>query len=384
MGLTTCPPFGPGPGVSDPFASWSWSEVTVRTAEIYDPATGRFTTTGDTLDCRTVFAAVKLHGGKVLIAGGDFKTAEIYDPASGKFSLTGALSKPLTGGGAALLPSGQVLFFGDENSGKTAYLYNPKTGHFTRTGDLAVPREEPIATTLQNGKVLILGGTAPGGGAHASVLEAEIYDPATGVFRKTGSSVAEFDWYSLSSTRLWSGKVLVLSGGMSSVTAQLYNPDSEKFDIIGPVPGTRYGCNPPTLLGDGKVLLACSGDSVFDVTRKTLLYDPQSERFLSNPDMITARSDVTATLLADGKVLIAGGEGASKRPGEIPGADLATAELYDPSTGKFSRTGDMNGPRAGHQAILLDDGRVLIVGGSFTRVFTLHKKAFQTEFIDGL
>ena len=68
--------------------------------------------------------------------------------------------------------------------------------------------------------------------------------------------------------------------------------------------------------------------------------------------MVTPRDSHTATLLLDGKVLVAGG-----------GGDLASAELYDPSSGSWTATGNMNGVRGGHTATLLRDGKVLVVGG---------------------
>src|ERR1700722_5035651 len=87
--------------------------------------------------------------------------------------------------------------------------------------------------------------------------------------------------------------------------------------------------------------------------------------FTAVGNMTTERADHTATLLRNGKGLIAGGEGDGFRA-------LASAELYDPSTRTFAPTGSMITPRYAHSATLLADGRVLIAGGvnGDTSVFT--------------
>lgn len=129
------------------------------------------------------------------------------------------------------------------------------------------------------------------------------------------------------------------------------------FTIAGPMVRARVS-HTATLLPNGKVLLA--GGEPSDVTPAFLasaeLYDPVSNTFTATGSMSTERLWQTATLLADGRVLIAGG-----RP--FTSNEVATAEIYDPATGRFTATGSMNVPRAGHAAARLLDGRVLIAGG---------------------
>jgi len=115
-----------------------------------------------------------------------------------------------------------------------------------------------------------------------------------------------------------------------------------------------------TLLQNGKVLIT-GGASEDNGTAwaSAELYDPSTGNFTATGNMMTPRLNHTATLLPDGKVLIAGGQSKSGYPPSV----LQTAELYDPSTGTFTATADMATRRGGHSATLLEDGTVLIAGG---------------------
>jgi hypothetical protein len=120
-----------------------------------------------------------------------------------------------------------------------------------------------------------------------------------------------------------------------------------------------------TALADGRVLVAGGfGADEGELWASTELFDRASGRFVPGPAMLAARQSHTATRLRDGRVLIAGGYGAD-------GRTLASAELFDPATRRFTPTGAMTEPRAGQAAVLLRDGTVLVVGGEASLSHTL-------------
>jgi hypothetical protein len=116
-----------------------------------------------------------------------------------------------------------------------------------------------------------------------------------------------------------------------------------------------------TRLADGRVLIAggviCCDMAGEVLTGTAEVYDPGTGAFQPTGSLATARALHTATLLADGRVLVTGGFVA------VDGTTTASAEVYDPSTGLFSPAGAMQVGRVVHSAILLTDGRVLVLGG---------------------
>jgi hypothetical protein len=128
------------------------------------------------------------------------------------------------------------------------------------------------------------------------------------------------------------------------------------FTATGPSTVPRSG-HTATLLADGKVLIAGGWTpegtgSTGGAVSSAELYDPSTGTFSRTGSMTTNRQGHTATLLADGRVLIAGGANFA-----------ASAELYEPATGTFTATGAMLKPRSGHVAALLPNGKVLVAGG---------------------
>jgi hypothetical protein len=145
-------------------------------AELYDPASGSWTTTGSLNTARYDHTATLLANGMVLVAGSD-ASAELYDPANGTWTYTGSLNTARSGHTATLLPNGKVLVaggVGTSGSLASAELYDPANGTWTYTGSLNTARAFHRATLLPNGKVL---GAAGLGNDGTLLASAELYTP---------------------------------------------------------------------------------------------------------------------------------------------------------------------------------------------------------------
>ncbi len=140
----------------------------LASAELYDPAAGTFTLTGSLNTARSSQSTTVLGNGSVLLAagqngganGGYLSSAELYNPATGKFTLTGSLNTPRILHTAHLLASGEVLIVAGNHFGSiaSAELYNPTSGTFSNAASLNTPRQGHASVLLPNGEVLATGG----------------------------------------------------------------------------------------------------------------------------------------------------------------------------------------------------------------------------------
>jgi hypothetical protein len=247
-------------------------------------------------------------------------------------------------------------------------IFDIATEQFTPGPELPLSAEAGLDTTfapLAEGAFLLIGTGLNAPIGRGKLVASQVFDPATQRLARVGDTTLQTN--TRTATALADGDVL-LTGGQGpllppSAAAALYLNAEQRWLGAGEMHFGRKG-HTATLLRDGRVLIAggvscCrdTGVSPVFVTSTAEIYDPGTGQFSDTGSMASARVLHTATLLPDGRVLIAGGDGDESNPAPL------TTELYDPATGTFSPAGDLAAARDSHVAVRLADQRVLLVGG---------------------
>ncbi|MDC0681453.1 Kelch repeat-containing protein [Sorangium atrum] len=325
----------------------------LSSVEIYDPTTGAWTPGPDMLRARWMHTASLLEDGDVLVIGYDREgEAETYDPEANAWTLaSNKMSSPRVSNTATRLCDGRVLV----SDNVPPDLYDPSTRTFSRAPRSEVSRSDATATLLPDGRVLFVGG-------HSSTVGADIYDPSVA---PSGTQLGPLHnlRYFVRVVELADGKVLIAGTGVATTeVAELFDPSSRTFSVAAPSNLERY--RPElTRLADGRVLLSGGLLDYFAADLYNEIYDPAADAWtLAAPDE-ERRYNHTATLLGSGEVLIAGGEVWDYPMEPYLVRRTGSAALYRPADDTWVAVEPMNARRAEHAATLLDDGRVLVVGG---------------------
>ncbi len=294
-------------------------------------------------------------------------------PASrGVFVLTGSMSIARESPTATLLNDGRVLVVGGYGGGEdSAEIWDPATGSFSAAGLLIHGRHGHTATLLQDGRVLIVGGDGlvgrvPEGlmteGQVGSVAEAEIWDPTTLTFSPAGRlgeprSMSMATLQPDGRVRIEGGLVRLaggsrMSSNVAAQTTELWDPATMTFGPGPRMPGPPHVAR--VALADGRIFLFGGWHAE--------VWDPTTSTTTPTGSPVLINSAATLTRLQDGRVLVI----SKVRPGEVPGGRSGSAaEIWDPATGAFATTGSTINGRYASAAVLLADGRVLVVGDDF-------------------
>ena len=310
-------------------------------AELYDQATGTWSQTGSLVMPRISAGEnlITLQNGKVLLAGGSDATtsaayteAELYDPTTGTWLTTGSMNTPRRFAAYVLLNDGRVLAAaGNPNQGpgtptNTAEIYDPSTGTWSSTGSLVVARDNPSMIKLRDGRVLIAGGEIPGNTCDNSP---EIFDPTTGTWSSAGTMPNRWEGDS-QLTLLADGRVFAAGGycnpfGSNVSGAAIYDPATNRWTAAPPVPVVPAGIM--FLLDNGQVMVR-SGSPDGKSPPVMELYDPSTNTWTQGASLPFGNS-IRGVALANGDELAAGDiVGDPSNPANV----LPHATIYTAST----------------------------------------------------
>lgn len=325
--------------------------------------------------------ATALPNGDVLVAGGYTGTptaptpsagAWLYVPSSRAWASAGSLPVARYDATATLLANGTVLVAGGLTGGypssatSSAEIYNPANNTWTATQAMLVARFGAVARRLPNGDVLVAGGDTGSAGDASNTSSAELYEPATGSWAATSSLPYPTAFAQVAT--LQNGDILVNGGvsdyytaagsGPATGATKTYDPATGAWSLSTSSGAGRYDAT-AVVLANGKVLLAGGRSSASAPLSSAEVYNPANGQWSGTGSLPVASFDAASALLADGDVLVAGGANAA-------GNALATAQLYSPSNGYWALTGPLEVATAGAAVARLADGDVLVAGGRTT------------------
>jgi len=286
------------------------------------------------------------------------------DQRSNTFTATGSLTTARAYHTATLLNSGKFLIAGGYAGGSDYFagceLYDPSTGTWSSTGSLTLGRRDHEAVLLPTGKVLLTGGYNPGGGT-AIKVNSELFNPTTGTWGAATSMNTKRQQFGL----VWSplvGKAIAIGGdeGKSTMseTVESYDPYLDTWTNKTSMATGRSG-HTVTVLSDGKILVTGGYSASNTVLSSVEVYDPVANTWTTKASMSTARHFHKATLMPDGKVLVTGGAGTSASSPSY----LNSVEVYDPVANTWTSKASFTTARYRHISILMADGKILLAGG---------------------
>jgi hypothetical protein len=308
--------------------------------EIWDPQTEECTPAAAMAFARSSHAAVSLPDGRVLVAGGSGKPAEepfseIRDPQTGRWGARAAMTSHRAHLSMTLLPTGSILAVGGIFSRAMPLTeeWDPASNTWRVCPDMTIGRFGHTATALADGRVLVAGGASSvaghaGGVGYLFQRDTLFYGPEACGFSKLD-------------------------------TVEIWNPTSRSWSATGKLARAR-AFHTAVALRDGRVVVVGGVEQDQEPPWRTTMeiWDPGLGRWRQGPELPGDRYAHTATLLPDGRILLVGGE--RDDDGRIY---LDDTYLWDPSTERWTKEGSLRVARFGHTATMLNDRRVLVVGG---------------------
>lgn len=287
-----------------------------------------------------------------------FSTETALSQQYGHWETMDSMEVPRYWFGKSVFTNSKVLVAGSDGFPITnsAEIYDLNNSSWASTVPMQRARAAHYLITLQNGEVIAIGGFL--------TRSCEIFNPHSISWRYT-DSLKTLKSYWDTATLLCDGRVIVTGGQYFDQSTleyiyykncELFDPNAETWSMTDSLTNGRSG-HTATLLNDGKLLIA-GGQNGGEIN-SCEIFDPVTNKWSSAGSLLHARSFHSAVLLSDGRVFVSGGI--------TPDSTLGTSncEIYDPAANSWSEAGEMFMPRSSHETILLFDSTVLITGGSF-------------------
>ncbi len=301
----------------------------------------------------------------LILAAGIFVKGNIPQPSIGNWLSAGSMLSPRSSAASTLLQDGRIFITGgDSGAGpSTDAEFFDTTGTFIPAPPMSIPRSGHSATVLADGRVLVAGGSVGAAATNA----AEIFDSTANAWTPVAGGMIQART-NHSASLLADGRVLFAGGdnaGTPITALEIFDPVANSFSFVGMMSSPRMFFA-SAVLSDGRVLLIGGSNGTSPVAA-TEIFDPVTNSVAAGPALSAPRMAHSATTLLDGRVLVVGGTNViTNADGSTTPADLASAEIYDPSTGSFSvSASSLAAPRRDHVAFLLpNNNSLLIVGGT--------------------
>jgi large repetitive protein len=295
--------------------------------------------------------------------------AEVYDPNADKWTEVESLNRPRKMPATVVLIDGSAMVLGGLNTDDVPFsstkIFSPSTRTWTDGPLLTIARGAPAATGLSDGRVLVV--STEGANPRAS---REIYDPESNAWSIAEPFPAGVGVERL--IRLADDRVLALGFDTTatepSPIAFLYDPDADSWTPVEAPAGIGYEV---VALPDGSALAISGNDGgeLFGgdglLTTRVTQFDPATGQWTQVAPLTTPRIGFQAVTLEDGRVLVAGGETGGTV--DTAGETVRSTELYDPTTDSWSAQGDILEPRKEGYLVALPDGGALLLGGNDDR-----------------
>ena len=354
------------------------AEVNAAPAIDATPTAEKSGSLGPMLHSRVSHSATLLQDGRVLVVGGmdeafnPLRTTEVFEPKTNRWSAAGEMKEARTEHSAALLKDGRVMVTGGMNErleliGSTE-IFDPETGEWSEYESMRTVRRGHFTLSLPDGRVAVVGGvgqTLGGLGILANIaavgalLSTEIYDPNTDTWSRAEDMLEGHSGGR--AVVLRDGRVLIAGGhnqGEGLAASEIFDPSSNEWMRTSSMVRKTFA-NTAIVLLDGSVLFTGGfgmSRSKGGITPGSEVFDPQTNEWRKSPDTVHGRMGHTSTLLPDGRVITIGGS--------IASGPVNTGEYMEPETWLWSEITPMSVERSQHTATLLNDGRILVVGGA--------------------